>query len=753
MVTQPTRTTATSSNVLDLLLTSAPDFVSEVKYLPGLSDHCLLHITLNLPSNKTPNKTKTIYNYAKANFSSINDGLRFFLDDFVLAFAERSVNDNWCMFKEKLHELIELHVPRKIITTNRRSPWFTRSLKRLGNRKRRLYVRARSSGRSEHWSALRAAVGTYKKSLKDAKQHFFNVTLPSFLLTDTKKFWNVVNGSDQPSISLLDSQSNPIPNSDSANVLNETFANAFSVPFSASPPDYTPAIIFPMDPIRFDFEGIISIIDRLKLSSSCGPDNISTKILKNTKVYSSIILSKIFEQSLQTCDLPDDWKLAKVVPLHKSGDKHLSLNYRPVSLTSIPCKVMEHVILSSLANFLESSSFFTHAQHGFRKHFSCETQLINFTNDINFILDRGSEVDCIYLDFSKAFDKVSHSLLLHKLSKLNIDQNVLRWIECFLSNRFQYVHANGINSSPVSVTSGVPQGSVIGPLLFLVYINDLPNNVTSTVRLFADDCVVYREIKNTNDTVLLQEDLATISNWCSQWKMTLNDTKCKVMRFSRRVNPCPAPYTICSSLLTPVTSYKYLGVIITSNLAWKAHIISIIASANRMLGYLKRNFSLAPTPVKLLLYKSLVRSKLEYANSVWDPFTNSLIDALEAVQNRAARFILRNYDRLSSVTEMKNTLSLTPLATRRKISRLCLFFKIYHMNCSLKDTLLTPPTYVSSRLDHPCKVGVSQCRTTSCRNSFIPKTSLDWNQLPWDIALSKDFDEFKKKLSTHYCLP
>lgn len=750
VITEPTRVTNSTSNILDLLLTSAPDFISNISYLPEISDHCVIHLNLKFTTGSSRNKSKVIYNYGKANFSAINDGLKNFLDTFIVGFDERSVSENWCMFKSTLHTLIKQHIPQKVITTNRQFPWFTRALKRLANKKRRFFIRAKQSGKPEHWAALKAVVGTYKKSLKQSKHRFMNVTLPELLSKNPKKFWSTVNHTNDSTVSLLDLQSNPINSADCAAALNETFRKAFSSCTSQSRPAYNPHIDFPMDPVRFDFDGIVRIIESLKLSSCCGPDDINTKVLKNTSAYSAIILSKIFNQSLQLGEIPDDWKKGRVIPLHKSGDRHSASNYRPISLTSISCKIFEHIIVSHLASFLESFSFFTPEQHGFRKQFSCETQLVSFMHDIHSVLDNGSEVDCIFLDFCKAFDKVPHSLLLYKLSKLNIDSNILKWIECFLTNRSQFVYVNGFNSPTVPVTSGVPQGSVLGPLLFLIYVNDLPNNLASSIKLFADDCVIYREIKNSNDVSFLQQDLDTIDNWCSTWHMTLNINKCKVMRFSRHRNLNPSSYTINHSPLLPVSSYKYLGVTLTTDLSWTMHVSSIILNANRMLGYIKRNFSMAPASVKLLMYKSLVRSKLEYASSVWDPCTKTLINALEAVQNRAARFILHDYDRLSSVSLMKASLSLPPLSLRRKLSRISLFFKIYKLNTTLKNALILPPTHVSLRIDHSCKVGLPKCRTVTYSNSFIPKTSSEWNRLPPALMCITNIDEFKIKVSDYY---
>lgn len=305
--------------------------------------------------------------------------------------------------------------------------------------------------------------------------------------------------------------------------------------------------------------------------------------------------------------------------------------------------------------------------------------------------------------------------------------------------------ANDFCSPNSPVTSGVPQGSVLGPLLFLIYINDLPTCLSfSTVRLFADDCVIYQKITNHADYMNLQHDLDRVFEWCNQWLMTLNPTKCKSMRVSRHATThCPRTYFLNNIPLPSVGSYKYLGVHISSNLSWNTHVEFVANNANRMLGYLRRNFFDAPSSLKLTLYKTLVRSKLEYACAIWDPTQTTLIQTLEAIQNRAARFILSNYSRHSSVTSMKKTLNLPDLSLRRKSSRLNLFHKIYYYNNDLKDILFHPPHYISSRTDHRFKVGLPSCRTKLCNDSFVPRTSVAWNHLPSTIASITDDHEFK----------
>lgn len=741
LVTQPTRRTSNVANILDLVLTTRPDLISSISQLPGISDHSLLTFSLNITRPNASNTRKTIHDYGKANFAAINDELSTFIDHFFQDFDNRSVESNWNIFSCKIHELIDQFIPSRTITSNAHAPWYNAHIKRLSNKKKRMYRRAKLAPSSTRWTAYKLASETYVSALKNAKNKFLSSVLPSMLKTNTRKFWRVINPPTDNSITLVDSFKNPISACDCASVLNDTFIKNFSATSDFDLPNTHCYDYVIMPPVVVDAPGIVKLIETLPNHSSPGHDGINVKFLKNTSALSSIILARIFQQSIDSSSLPPMWKIGKIVPVFKSGDKTNPVNYRPISLTSVCCKLLEHVIFRNLVNFLETNSFFTPAQHGFRKTYSCETQLISFTHKLHCILDRSSCVDCIFLDFSKAFDKVSHKLLLYKLQQLNIDSSLLMWIECFLTHRSQFVSANGHNSLPGQVHSGVPQGSVLGPLLFLIYINDLPSLVKSNVHLFADDCVIFREVLTDYDTNTLQSDLNVVANWCNSWRMELNINKCKTMRVSR-INNTSFCYYLNDTPLEAVDSYKYLGVHITSNLTWSLHIQNIINNANRMLGYLRRNFYNAPLELKLLLFKTLIRSKLEYATTVWDPHHENLINALEMVQNNSVRFILSNYSRGSSITAMKSIIGLPSLSSRRKVSRLTLFHKLYH-HVSLRNELIPRPVYFSSRIDHRHKVGFHPSNTKAFYQSFVPLTSREWNHLPEEIVTIADNQLFR----------
>lgn len=351
----------------------------------------------------------------------------------------------------------------------------------------------------------------------------------------------------------------------------------------------------------------------------------------------------------------------------------------------------------------------------------------------------------VYFGLPKTFDRVKHVLLLHKLPALNIDPGVLGWIESFVFSRSQFVVANDFTSDLAPVESAVPQGSVLGPLLFLIYIIDIPDNISSKICLFADDCVIYRKITGASDVATLQSDLNNIYKWWLTWCMELNINQCKSMRISRSNTICPA-FALNTCPLQSVSTYRYLGIHITNDLSWKHHIQYITLKCNRSLRYLKRNFSFAPVQLKRLLYISYVSPKLEYASSIWDPHQFTLFNEIESVQNRAVRFFLSNYHRSVSVSLLKSTLHIPLLSIRRKNLRISLFHKIYHHNPFLRSLWIHPALYHSARHDQAYKVSIPHHNTLACSQSFLPKTSIDWNNLPASLVSITEPTRFKNAL-------
>ena len=398
--------------------------------------------------------------------------------------------------------------------------------------------------------------------------------------------------------------------------------------------------------------------------------------------------------------------------------------------------------------FTEQNNIICQEQHGFRRHHSCESQLLGLLDDLTDNLEKGKQTDALIMDFSKAFDKVCHSLLVHKLEQYGIIGKVNHWISSFLADRKQAVVVDGVSSSLVPVESGVPQGSVLGPCLFLFYINDLPADLTSTARLFADDTLCHKTITSPADQQALQNDLDLLVAWEQKWLMQFHPEKCQTLRFTRSRNPSANQYQFHGHTLSITHEAKYLGVTITEDIKWEPHINNIVNKANKTLGFLRRNLRVKSQQIKQQAYLSLVRPSLEFASPVWDPFTAKDINKLESVQRRAARWVVNRHRQTSSVDTMLTHLHWPTLQARRRKARLTAFYK-YHTGqlniCSNRRPTKSPPVK-STRNSHSEAYLRPSCRTQYRQFSFFPRTIAEWNDLPSAAVLSTATEVFKSQI-------
>ena len=361
-------------------------------------------------------------------------------------------------------------------------------------------------------------------------------------------------------------------------------------------------------------------------------------------------------------------------------------------------------------------------------------------------------MDLAILDFSKAFDVLSHDKLMIKLEHYGIRGHTRRWIKPFLAGRSQHVVVDGEKSDPGKVTSGVPQGSVLGPVLFLIFVNDIVSDIDSSIRLFADDCLLYRTVDNDDDRQAFQQDLTKLTEWAKKWQMSFNVDKCYVMHLtSPRRKPTVTNYVMDGKILSQVNTNPYLGVTISRDMSWSPHIATICAKANKLLGFLKRNLRRCPQELKEKAYTTLVRPKLEYASAIWDPHLQKDVKKLEAVQRKAAHFVTnqphqRTADEHASVNEMLCQLGWPALESRREDARVTTMYKM------VNKLICIPPEYHPSYIEGSTR-GSSQrhfqevrCHTDAFKFATIPRTIRDYKKIPLDVRLSPSVEAFKANL-------
>ena len=743
-------------NILDLLLVTNPGCFAPIVTKAGISDHFNMIAEVSLRPVLHKAKRRKIYLWDKADTFNLRKDMEHFFQVFQANYAHKTVEENWNAFKEAIYSSVDSNVPSRYKSTRFNLPWINGTLKRLIRKKNRAFYSAKTDGSHRNWCRYRQLRKQVQKELRKAEQHFLGTTVFDSLTSNPKKFWSFIKQKrrDTNGISALYSKGKLADTArEKAEVLSDQYQSVFTKEDLINIPHMGQRQIPTISDLIISTEGIMKLLKNLDVNKASGPDGISPKFLKLCAAQVAPILQVIFTQSLRTGTLPRDWRQANINALYKNGSRSDPANYRPVSLTSTCCKVLEHIIYRHIMSHLEENNILSNTQHGFRSRRSCESQLITTIHHIFSSVETIKQVDAVVLDFAKAFDTVPHQRLLHRLKYLGIQGSLLSWISQFLTEREQTVVVQGSSSRPVHVSSGVPQGTVLGPLLFLSYINNLPDQVSSNVCLFADDCVVYRPIKTHKDCVILQQDLRTLEAWGKKWQMKYKLDKCNVMRFTRKSRPIHHTYTLAGHQIETVSSHKYLGVVLSDNLKWNRHIDITTARASSMIGFLRRNLHNAPRNVKLQAYKSLVRPHLEYCCTVWDPFTQRNISKIQAVQNRAARFICNDYKWQSSVSGMIKDLKLHPLPERRKLLRLSTFHKIKHGNIDLNlEDYISPaqaPRGMTTRSYHPDNYSTLHGSSTALANSFFHRTTKDWNNLPSNIKQIHKFDTFKEALQRH----
>lgn len=498
-------------------------------------------------------------------------------------------------------------------------------------------------------------------------------------------------------------------------------------------------------------EDVCTILKSLVTGKACGPDQINNRVLKEVAEAISEPLTDLFSSSLSLSTVPDIWKRANLTPIHKKDDKTLVENHRPISLLSPLGKTLEKIVHKHLHNFLLENNVITPFQSGFTPGDSTVNQLVDLYNTFSRALDEGKEVRVIFCDISKAFDRVWHKGLIAKLKHYGISGQLLAWFENYLSNRFQRVVLPGGKSEWLSIQAGVPQGSILGPLLFILYINDIVHEIHSNIRLFADDTSLYIIVDFPDSAAqILNVDLHRISNWAESWLVNFNANKTEAFLATRKINRINHPTLYLNDVpIQEVITHKHLGLFFSQRLDWQSHIDYIQQKAWSRLNLLRNLKFVLDRKSLQKIYFTFIRPILEYADVVWDNCTQQQSDSLEKIQLEAGR-IVTGTTKLVEIEKLYAELGWLRLSERRDLHKLFLFFKMENGQTPLYLTDLIPPR-VGDLSSYPLRnsenyVSVN-ANTSSYANSFLPSTINAWNNLPASVKSASTLASFKRLLT------
>ena len=700
------------NNVLDLVITSVPNHIRLTEILPPeqssvFTDHNAISFDFTAFIKAPRKSVRTVYDYAKGDLNGLRDALKSTDLSSLISDSITLIMTAWQRWKNTFLSIVSAFIPRKVIKGRNPLPWINsdilHKIKQKDSIRRRLKVNP-TGYLKEKYRRLRSEI---KKLLQVSRENNY-ISIDSSFKDNPKRFWSALKQTSKSCsipdrVSMLSTSPTPSSSTSQRSFFNQAHSTQSSQPsrlIATNPNEIADlfntyfASVFTTEnlPVQYPNKSYDPVLTDLSLSEveveilltsldtnkATGSDEIPARLLKETASVIVPSICKLFNKSLEQGTVPQDWKLANVVPVYKKGDKEHTENYRPISLLPIISKVFERSIFMSVyflqrcvvtSRYVISEKIwylvklkcshsiemamnirrqFSRAihdhQHGFLQGKSCVTNLLEALEYVGACLDTGGQVDILYLDMSKAFDRINHKRLMEKLANSGIGGNLLNWFRSYLTDRRQRVTVFGVTSKQLPVYSGVPQGSILGPALFLLYVNDLLEAPTSSrAVMFADDTKLFSTIKSHYDVTALQNDLGTLEHWSTVSGLSFNQSKCKHQTLTRKKVPLTSSYKLDGSVVSISNNEKDLGVWVSSDLTWKKQVNEQTVKANKILGlgYIRRNtLSIKNTAARRALYLALVRSHFGYATQIWSPQSVELISKLERTQRRATKYIL-----------------------------------------------------------------------------------------------------------------
>ena len=765
LITEPTRVTQYSRTLIDLCLTNSPDKICNSGVVNiGISDHSIIFLTRKISHFRSfVHKTAEVRQLKNFNQDEFLRDLR--MNEWNRVSMLNNPNEMWNLWKHLLMSVIDKHAPLKTKRIrNKRSPWITNELLREIYKRDFLKKKATSTNDPLIWKEVKGARNKVNNSIKKAKRNYFSEKLDASKW-NPRKTWRLIN--ELQSRQCKSTKVSQIKLGQQVFTSSEDISQAFNNHFTSIGQTLAREIpTVDIDPLyyvktsdrvfsfeRINVQEVVTLVKGIDGGKATGLDNIPCKLLKITADVVAPSLTCIFNQSLLTGIYPSDWKLAKVTPIFKNGSKSDLNNYRPISVIPAVAKIFEKIIYNQLYNYLNVNDLLTSCQSGFRSLHSTLTALLETSNNWCVNVDKGLLNGVIFIDLKKAFDTIDHEIILQKLAKYGVDQDALKWFKSYLTNRLQRCYVNNHLSSVSPLNCGVPQGSIIDPLLFLIYINDLPNCLSlGSPRMYADDTnVTFAASDMLGLETQINTELKNINLWLRANKLSLNVAKTEFMAINSRqklhsLNDKTINVNVEGVKINQTDHSKALGLNIDENLSWKEHINSVSKKVASSIGALKRIRPFISMHTAIKIYKGLIEPHFDYCIVVWDGLSQQLSEKLQKLQNRAARVITKSsYNTNSSY--LLNSLSWDNSLVRRTKKRANLMYKcVNKLAPNYLCNMFTPRALSFDLRDASQKLCLPKPRTDYLKRSFSYSGASLWNDLPEDIRTTKSLRNFKRRI-------
>lgn len=750
----------TNNEELDISVYKAPFSIAKIDvYHPPL----LIDIKVKncRPLNK---KTFMHFNFNKADYEKINECLAK-IDWSVLRKNNSCINTGVDVFYDILNSCIRQYVPKKSFHHEKYPKWFTKNIINMIKEKEKYRLRGKKFGNKLDEYEFKILSKRVKDAIKKRYTEYLS-KIEDEIKNNPKRFWTYIKDK-RNGVTVIPNNmklGNECANNsqDIANLFLKHFSGVYNKPSNNSSQiqhNFSDnSFVNNLSKIYITHESITQKLKVLNIHKGAGTDGIPPLFFRKCADTLSMPLFILFNWSLESGIFPMRWKSAMIIPVPKSSNKNLIEHYRPISILPVPSKLFESLICPFITCHINQNV--TLHQHGFFKKRSTLTNLTSFIDDVLKEISAGNEIDAIYSDFSKAFDKVDHLILLHKLqSQFGIYGSLYEWFKSYLIGRSQKVVLNGFSSIEIIPTSGVPQGSHLGPILFTIFINDLVACIhNSRFELYADDLKIFRTVTTGLDKVLLQEDLNRISYWCLVNNMQLNVGKCFHIKYSRKSKKFNTSYHINRSTLLQVNKVVDLGITIDSELKFIDHINGVIGKSLRMLNFINRNTREFKSEKTLkVLYYSLVRSNVDYCSIVYYPFFQNNIQRIERIQKK---FV----NRLAYIKGMKNAnykdklkkFQMMSLSDRRQYLGQLFLYKILnnHSDCPyLLSKIEICVCRTATRAKNYRLFNISVMRNRYGHNAPLQSILNTYNNISNTSDLDVFFDSyniFRNKLMLHF---